>query len=442
MKRIFPNYTYGPAPRANCWWDQTAPAPDWPALTGDARCDVAVIGGGFTGITAALRLARTGLSVTVCEAGPPGFGASGRNGGFCCLGGGKISNTALTRHFGAEGRRAYRATEVAAIDLVAHQLDSHGIDADTHSEGETLIAHNARVPRDFARDAETIAEDYGVEPRIHSAADLDGMGMRMAGAHGAITTPRGFALNPRKYLFGIADAARSAGATLSSDTQITAIEPQGDGQVLYHARGRLRADRVIIATNGYSSDDLPDWLAARYMPAQSSVLVTRPLTDDELAAQGWSSHQMSYDSRNLLHYFRLMPDRRMLFGMRGGILSSPGVEAAALRRVRKDFETMFPAWSGVETPFGWSGMVCLARNQAPFIGAIPGRPGLHAALAYHGNGVAMGSWAGHMIAGDLLGDDPAAIPAAMRRDPGHFPFGRYRRIVVPAAYLGMRLADL
>ena len=151
---------------------------------------------------------------------------------------------------------------------------------------------------------------------------------------------------------------------------------------------------------------------------------------------------MSYDSRNLLHYFRLMPDRRMLFGMRGGILSSPGVEAAALRRVRKDFETMFPAWSGVETPFGWSGMVCLARNQAPFIGAIPGRPGLHAALAYHGNGVAMGSWAGHMIAGDLLGDDPAAIPAAMRRDPGHFPFGRYRRIVVPAAYLGMRLADL
>ena len=223
---------------------------------------------------------------------------------------------------------------------------------------------------------------------------------------------------------------------------MTAIESEGKGHLLRTDRGRLRTDRVIIATNGYSSDDLPDWLAARYIPAQSSVLVTRPLSDDELAAQGWTSHQMSYDSRNLLHYFRLMPDRRMLFGMRGGILSSPRVEALALRRVRQDFDAMFPAWRHVETPFGWSGMVCLARNQAPYIGPLPGRPGLHAALAFHGNGVAMGSFAGHLIAGDLLDTSPDAAPAAMRRPMQRFPFGRFRRILVPPVYLQMRIADL
>ena len=137
-----------------------------------------------------------------------------------------------------------------------------------------------------------------------------------------------------------------------------------------------------------------------------------------------------------------MPDRRMLFGMRGGILSSPRVEAAALRRVRHDFETIFPAWRHVETPFGWSGMVCLARNQTPFVGPVPDQPGVFAAMAFHGNGVAMGSWAGHLIAGDLLGDEPNLVPAAMRRPLARFPFGSCRRIVVPAVYLGMRLADL
>ena len=80
-------------------------------------------------------------------------------------------------------------------------------------------------------------------------------------------------------------------------------------------------ERVIVGTNGYSAEDLPPWFAARYMPTQSSVIVTRPLTEAELAAQGWTSHQASYDTRHLLHYFRLMPDSRMLFGVRGGLLS-------------------------------------------------------------------------------------------------------------------------
>ncbi|CAN0576174.1 unnamed protein product, partial [Ectocarpus sp. 12 AP-2014] len=394
---------YGPAPRANCWWDQTIDAPDWPVLRGESRTDVAIVGGGFTGISAALRLAHAGLSVTVLEAGPPGFGASGRNGGFCCLGGGKISNKALTRRHGVEGRRHYRSTEAASVRFVADQLDRHGIDADTHSHGETMLAHNPRAARGFEAALPAIAEDYGVGATVHSASELPALGLATPTAHGAMTIPLGFGLNPRKYLFGIANAAQAAGATLCANTQVTAIEPDGDAHLLHMRGATLRADRVVIATNGYSSEDLPDWFAARYMPAQSSVLVTRPLTPAEIGAQGWSSTQMCYDSRNLLHYFRLMPDNRMLFGMRGGILSSARVDAIALDRARQDFNAMFPAWRDVETPHGWSGMVCLARNQTPYIGPVPDRPGLYAALAYHGNGVAMGSYAGHMIAGELLG---------------------------------------
>lgn len=439
MRRIFPDYTYGHAPRARCWWDDTIPAPDWPALNQDMRVDVAIIGGGFTGIHAALRLAQSGVSVVVCESGPPGFGASGRNGGFCCLGGGKVTNTDLIRTVGIDGKCHYRQTEVAAIDFVASLIDRFDIDADVHSQGETLLAHRRRIADGFQMDAEQIAEDYGVTAQIHTDPAADGLG---TACFGALTTPIGFGLNPRKYLFGVARAAQAAGAQLCSDTRVQSIEPNGTSHHLITDGGRIHADKVIIATNGYSSEDLPDWLGGRFMPAQSSVVVTRPLTRAERQAQGWTSRQMTYDSRNMLHYFRLMPDDRFLFGMRGGILSSPRADALALDRVRRDFETMFPAWAHVETPHGWSGMVCLSRTKTPFIGAVPGAPGHYAALCYHGNGVAMGSFAGHLIAGEVLNTDPDAIPEAMRRILSRIPFGRYRRILIPGAYLAFGLQDL
>jgi glycine/D-amino acid oxidase-like deaminating enzyme len=201
----------------------------------------------------------------------------------------------------------------------------------------------------------------------------------------------------------------------------------------------VNAEQVIIATNGYSSDDLPDWLAGRYIPAQSNIIVTRPMSENELGAQGWTTLQASYDSRNLLHYFRLMPDRRFLFGMRGGLTSNPGAEARARARVRRDFETMFPAWAHVETPFRWSGMVCLARNGTPFAGPVPGRPGMFAGLAYHGNGVAMGSYTGKLLSGLLLGRND--VPPPMQMPMSRFPLGRARRALLPPVYLAKGLMD-
>ena len=153
-------------------------------------------------------------------------------------------------------------------------------------------------------------------------ADLVAAGMN-GPFHGALTTPVGFGLNPRKYLFGLAGAAVKAGASLFQNSPVQALGRRPGGYILATPQGRVFCDTVLVATNGYSSEDMPDWLAARYMPTQSAVLVTRPLSDAEVAAQGWSSDQMTYDTRNLLHYFRLMPDRRFLFGMRGGLFPLP-----------------------------------------------------------------------------------------------------------------------
>ena len=178
------------------------------------------------------------------------------------------------------------------------------------------------------------------------------------------------------------------------------------------------------------------------MPAQSSVIVTRPLTEKELQAAGWTSRQMVYDTRNLLHYFRLMPDNRMLFGMRGGLMTGPRADARAVWRVRRDFDAMFPAWRDVDAPYSWSGMVCIARDQMPFVGPVPGQRGLFASFCYHGNGVAMASYAGALIARTIQGKNvDSPYPKAMQRPLAKFELDRLRRVLMPAAYLGFAWAD-
>jgi glycine/D-amino acid oxidase-like deaminating enzyme len=210
---------------------------------------------------------------------------------------------------------------------------------------------------------------------------------------------------------------------------------------LTSAASTVEAEQIIIATNGYTSEDVPGWLAGRYMPLQSTVLVTRPLTPEELRAQGWWSDQMSYDSRNLLHYFRLMPDRRFLFGMRGAVLTGARAEARARAGTRAHFERMFPAWAHVESRHSWSGLVSLARRKVPFLGEVPGQTGLWAAMCYHGNGVAMGSYAGRMLADLLMGRQIPDCPSVMREPLARFPLGGARRLLMPPLYARLMAGD-
>lgn len=433
MRRLFPDYTYGLGPRTNCWWDETISSPDWPVLQGDVSVDVAIVGGGFTGVSAALHLAEAGASVAVLEAETPGWGASGRNGGFCCLGGSKLSHSAMVRQYGDSAAQDYAQAEEDAVNLVADLLNAHQIDADVHSKGETQLAHSPRAMEKLRRHAEAPGQ-------IHEPADLPSLGLGGT-FYGGYTTPVGFGLNPRKYLFGLANAARDAGAHLFQQSAVQSIRRGQSGLEVRTTAGQIKASNVLICTNGYSSEDVPAWMSGRYLPTQSTVLVTRPLSEAELQAQGWTSDQMSYDTRNLLHYFRLMPDRRFLFGMRGGLRSSPRVEAAIRQKAIKDFRKMFPEWAGVEATNMWSGMVCLSRKLTPYVGPVPDQPGLFAGFAYHGNGVAMGTYCGRALARLALGQE-AGLPLPISRAPARFPLGRWRRALLPPSYAAMALADL
>jgi len=437
MRRIYEPAAYGP--QQGCWWSDTVDPPVWDTVQGDLRVDVAVIGGGFTGLSAALHLAQDGIEVAVLDAETPGYGASGRNGGFCCLGGAMAADRMMNKSAGRDAAQDWHGTEIAAVDTVAGLIDAHAMQVDRHSRGETLMAHSRGAMAKLRARVDEVRRQYAVDPELLEPGALRDRGLN-GPFHGALTVPVGFALNPRKFHSGLARAAQSADARLFAHSAVGGIARTAGGWRLRSHNGTITAGRVIIATNGYSSEDVPDWLAGRYLPVQSSVIVTRPLTPDDQAAQGWTSAQMAYDSRSLLHYFRLMPDGRFLFGMRGGLRASRRADAAIRRKIRADFHAMFPAWNDVEITHDWSGLVCLMPTLTPYVGPVPDMEGVFAGLGFHGNGVAMGSHSGVILADLVQGKSPRArYPRVLQIPPGRFPLGRFRRALLAPAYA---LSDL
>lgn len=425
---------------ASHWHATAGPAPACPPLAGPLRTGTAVIGAGVTGLAAAIALAARGEAVAVLDAGPPGWGASGRNGGFVCVGGTKLSDTAIARRFGDAEARAFVRFQEAAVAEVAALIATHGIAAETGPAGEVCLAHSPAAMGRLAAAAAARARLGGTPARMVPAAALAAEGLAGPGFCGAAVSPVGFGIHPLRFLHGMMRAALAAGVRLACMTAVRGLAPEGGGWRVETAAGPVLARRVLVATNGYSAETLPPWIAGRTLPVLSSILVTRPLTPAERAAAGFTDARMAFDSRTLLHYFRHLPDGRFLFGMRGGLSAAPSALARTQERARAHFEAMFPAWREVETAAAWSGLACLTGSLAAFAGPVPGAAGLFAAFGWHGSGVAMGTLAGGRMAAAMLGGD-GGIPAPLAAPPRRFPLPPLRRAWLAAAYLAAGLAD-
>lgn len=424
------------------WESSVSELPEDRQLFGEALFDVAVVGGGITGLSAAMRLAEAGASVCVLEAQRVGWGASGRNGGFCCMGGTKLSERDLIRKFGMDEAKKFVSYQLQAIDKVSDRITALGLDVDRHSKGEVYLAHRPKDAAEFAEEADFLSSNFGLRTEVWPEEELAERGIGGPEFFGGMHVDHGFALNPMKYVQGLARQARRLGAKLYSHTPVTAINRDSPYWRLETPHGSVRAHRVVLAGNGYTREQIPRWIHGRIMPVMSSVLVTRPLTDDEITDQGWTSDLMAADTRILLHYFRMLPDRRFMFGTRGGIFEGRESLERMRKRGRADFNRMFPAWAHVETAHEWHGHVCLARNLTPFVGRVPDMKGVYASMAYHGSGVAMASLSGEKVADLMLGkcrqeDLPAAIQMPFKK----FPLPFLRKFYLQGAYWWYGMKD-
>ena len=352
------------------------------------------------------------------------------------MGGGKLSDVAYAKRWGEVDLGVYYAAQVRATEVVDELLQDNEIDVDRQPRGEWLLAHRHKDFDGFAEGAAFLNRVAGVKSEVVGADALRERDVNGAGAFGAMFSDVGFCLNPRKYVLGLAVAVRKAGGRIFGNSLVEHIERLPDGRFgVRTAKGRVVADRLVLAGNGYNSENLPDWMGGRYTPVVSHIMVTEPMNETVLADQGWRANQMSCDTRKMLHYFRLLPDGRMLFGMRGTPNLSPRDKARMPSAVRADFDVMFPAWTGVRTAYHWSGLICVARNLVPYIGPIGDWSGAFTALAFHGNGVSMASYSGKILAGMVAEkqyDEP--LPEGMKTTPARYSFAQARRLALPLAF--------
>lgn len=436
-----------PKQTVGSYWQSTADQrrSDSAPLEGDASCDVVIIGAGITGLNAGLRLAGVyGRAVRVLEMGAVGFGASGRNGGFVCTPACFPSWTEVAARFGIEAAREFYCSQNEAISHVDALISKHDLDHVRHGvPGELELAHTPSAFDGLVADARTHEAHFGEAPRILDRSELAAFGFSNPDVHGAALHPHGFAVHPLNLVYGLAQAAVSDGVVLHPYTEATAVVAGSRRRYRVTAqRGSIEADHVLFAMNGYVDESLHPWLRGRVMPALSSIIVTAPISAERWAEAGFVTDIMSFDTRTLLHYFRRLPDGRMLFGGRGGVTAEPSKLVEGRVKLRADFDQMFPALSDVETTHGWSGLVALTRDGFPHIGPLPGEPGLWASFAYHGNGIATGCWAGAQMA-DMIADkrSVADLPAVLQAAARRIPFPVLRPLYLRAAYTAFAWKD-
>lgn len=428
------------------WWAASleTPSQPYPRLEGEKQAEVAIIGAGYTGLNAALGLAkRHAMDTIVLEAGQPGWGASGRNGGFCSPGGAHMSYQDMISKWGLETTREFCQVQEAAISHVGDLGETLGIDFDRAGSGEYILGSGPRVYGEAVEEARWMNQSLGVAASAMNQDELKERGLHSPLFTGALHMPKGFGLHPLKYSLGLARAAAEAGVRIFGDSAVTAWRQDGAGHVLQTAHGTVRAKRVLLATNGYTPAGVGSPVAGRLMPVFSNILVTRKLSAEELKAQGWMKTELAADDRELLHYFRLLPDGRFMFGGRGGIGGKRPEEALVQRRLEAEFRTLFPAWKDVGFDYFWSGLVCLCRDNVFHVGALPEKDNAWYGLAFHGGGVSMASWTGAALADMVAGASSSEfkIPAPMRKPIPWIPFPALRPMYLRGAYAWFGLKE-
>lgn len=398
-----------------------------------AGADAVVVGAGYAGVSAARELAAAGRSVVVLDARHVGWGASTRNGGMVIpeL---KAGPGALERGLGPLGRRLYREVNEAfdhVESLVAGPAPA--IACDYERTGQLYLAHAARLVPHLRAMAREHADDLG-EPVRFVPRDELGLEVGSTAYHGGVVFERTGGLHPARFHAGLVDAARAAGATLVDSTRVTAVSrrPGGAGLTVATARGTIGAGAVVVCTNAYADGAVPA-LARRVLPVGSFIIATEPL-DPELARSVSPRRRMLVDSKNFLHYWRLTPDGRVLFGGRRSL--APSTVARARDFLYDAMVRVHPQLAGVRVARAWGGSVAITLDRLPHVGRIEGA---WYVAGCNGSGVALNTWLGAQVGRHLAGDAPVPAFAELRHRP--IPLHRLRRAWLPAVGLWFRWQD-
>lgn len=383
--------------------------------------DVAVVGAGFCGLSAAYALAKRGVRVAVLEAETLGWGASCRNGGMV-LTGMKLPVPTLIARYGREAVRRMYAASLESIDLVEQIVKEEGIDCSFSRCGHLEVACKPSHFAAYAEAAAGIQREFGHELRIVPKSELRAeIGSDIY--YGGLVDETSAGVNPAHYVHGLAKAAQRAGASLYDHTRVLEVKPDSSNGSrrfrLITSRGPLAAKEVLLASGAYTTSATPA-LRKKVIPIGSYIIATEVLPAD-LARELSPRNRMIYDSKHFLYYYRLTPDNRMLFGGRAAFFpESENTVRESAELLRQGMIGVYPQLRDFKVEFVWGGTLDFAFDVMPHSGKIDA---MHFAVGFAGHGVAAATWMGAKLAGVICGE------------PDDNPFSK---ISFPGAPIGLR----
>jgi gamma-glutamylputrescine oxidase len=407
------------------WYEETAgPRPEYPALDGDRTCDVVIVGGGFTGLSAAAHLAKAGSDVVLIETHRFGDGASGRNGGQ--LGTGQRGS--LDELEAAYGWTRAKALFDLAEEAKAHLLEFarvNAIDID-FMPGQISVAHKKRYVDDYRRYADYMREKAGY-PHM-SFMDAAETAERLGSTHyyGGIRDTGTGHIHPLKLVIGTARVAAEAGARLFENTRSTSLSSSGGKIRVTTPSGAITAEKCLVAVNAYGGE-LEPVSASHIMPIGSFIGATVPLPADSPVLPGGESVD---DSRFVVRYFRKTRDNRLLFG--GREIYTVHDPKDIHIHIRRQIAEIYPALKDIEITHGWGGYVGITVPRKPFVREV--MPGVISAGGYSGHGVMLSNFVGKLYAETIAGNrDRLKLFEELNIPP--FPGGR--RLRAPLLFLAL-----
>ena len=427
----------------NSYWESTTDSKDkYKTLDRDISANVAVIGGGYTGLSCALSLVKKyNEDVVLLEAGHIGWGSSGRNAGFCCIPPAKMSVKKIFNKYGKNETKKIFQNTIEGSNFTKNIIQEYNIDCDLTGDSNYEVAPHPSYFEGIKEEAETYNKEFGIETKVFSKEEFNEIGHGGNEQFGAMSYKPGFAINPLKFLLGIANVANNAGVKIFQKSKVTKIE-KFKGKFKIISNGSIvKANKIVMATNGFYRDDIFPKLNNMILPVISNIIITRPLTTEEIKSHNFITNNPVLNIRNLLFYYRLLKDNRFLFGARGDLIGSEKSSVEKSKNMEQQMKKVFPNWKNVNIDFHWRGLIAVTTKFSPSIGKIDDDE-IYYSFGYQANGVNTAPWSGNELAKLIVSNSKdLKISKIYKGLPSKFPLPKLRLFYLKLALAYYKYID-
>ncbi len=398
MKNLYHSDIYKFNTPVKSYWEETSNEKlNLEKLTKNINCEIVVVGGGYTGLLCAINLIENyNLDVILIEAGKIGWGASSRNGGFCSFPPIKTSFKKLQKIYGKEETKKFFRNAVEGSNYTKDIISNYNIDCDVTGESNFIVAHHPNKFKQIKEQAEVYKSEFGIETELYSKEEFNKFGHGGNEQFGALSYKPGFAINPLKFVNGITKYALSKKLKIFEHTLVDKINKNNGYYTLKSKEGSVKAKKVVVATNGFYQEGLVPQLNSRILPVISNIIVTRKLADKEIDLHNFKTFSPIVNTKNLLYYYRKLPDNRILFGTRGDYIGSDQSNLDRAKIMEKFFKNIFPDWASISIDYNWRGLIAMSQKLTPSIGKIENEE-IYYGFGYHGVGVSSAPWTGYQL---------------------------------------------